>query len=61
MEDSILCIMLEVRMLLNRDATGMPINITDEAMAIDFHMIDSSLDRSESILRESFCGGNRPS
>ena len=61
MDASICCIILEVIMLPNRAAMGMPINITDEAMTIDFHNIDSSFDKSESIFRESFCNDVLPS
>jgi len=42
------CIMLEVSMLLNMAAMGMPMSIPAEAMAMDFHAIDNSLDSSES-------------
>ena len=45
-------------MVLNRAATGIPISKEEEPITIDFHSIDSSLERSESfnfLFLESFC------
>ena len=47
MDANTVCAASEVMMILNKDVTGIPINITDDAMTTDFHNTDSSLDKRE--------------
>ena len=54
MDERMVCIMLEVSMVLNRAATGIPMSKVDEPMAMDFHSMESSLERSESLFFDLF-------
>ena len=47
MEDDIDCIMLDDSMVLNITIVGIPMSIPEEAITIDFHIIDNSCESND--------------